>query len=61
MKQFIIVDKLDGWSWVSETIEEAMIGMGYSEEDGSWDEIKEQVKDMYEVIEVVGEVKYLVD
>ena len=61
MKQFIIIDKGAGFSWVSETIEEATVSMGYSEEDGSWDEIKKLVKDIYEVIEVIGEIKYLVD
>ena len=59
MKKFIVIDKLEGFSWVNDNIEDVIESMGYEGE--IWNDIKDKIVDDYEVIEIIGEIKYLVD
>ena len=59
MKKFIVIDKLEGFSWVNDNIEDVIESMGYEGE--IWDDIKDKIVGDYEVIEIIGEIKYLID
>ena len=59
MKKFIVSDKLEGFSWVNDNIEDVIESMGYEGE--IWDDIKDKIVGDYEVIEIIGEIKYLID
>ena len=59
MKKFIVIDKLEGFSWVNDNIEDVIESMGYEGEN--WDDIKDKIVGDYEVIEIIGEIKYLID
>jgi len=51
MKKFIVIDKQEGFSWISDSIEDVFSSTCYSSLD--------ELKDIYEVIEIIGEIKYL--
>ena len=53
MKKFIVVDKQEGVSWICNSIEDIFESTGFNS--------LYLLKGEYEVIEVNGEVKYLVD
>ena len=59
MKKFIVIDKLEGFSWVNDNIEDVIESMGYEGE--IWDDIIDKIVGDYEVIEIIGEIKYLID
>ena len=61
MKKFIVIDKQEGFSWINDTIEEVIESVGYDSEEDKWEKVKKEIKGIYEVIEVSGEVNYIVE
>jgi hypothetical protein len=61
MKKFIVIDKQEGFSWINDNIKEVIESVGYDSESEIWDDVKDKIVGVYEVIEVNGDVKYLVD
>jgi hypothetical protein len=59
MKKFIVIDKQEGISWICDDIEDIIKSVGYEGE--IWDDIKDKIVGVYEVIEIIGEIKYLID
>ena len=59
MKKFIVIDKLEGFSWVNDNIKDVIESVGYEGEN--WDVVKDKIVGVYEVIEIIGEIKYLID
>jgi hypothetical protein len=57
MKKFIVIDKELGISWINDNIEEVVRSVGHEGE--TWDNIKEKVAEVYEVIEVNGTCEYI--
>ena len=57
MKLFIVVDKQEGVSWICSDIESVFESTG---RDGLFNNLNE-LKGEYEVIEVNGDIKYLID
>ena len=60
MKKFIVIDKQEGFSWINDTIEEVIESVGYDSEEDKWEKVKKEIEGTYEVIEVSGEVNYIV-
>ena len=61
MKKFIVIDKQEGFSWINDTIEEVIESVGYDSEEDKWEKVKKEIQGTYEVIEVSGEVNYIVE
>ena len=61
MKKFIVIDKQEGFSWINDTIEEVIESVGYDSEEDKWEKVKKEIEGTYEVIEVSGEVNYIVE
>ena len=61
MKKFIVIDKQEGFSWINDTIEEVIESVGYDSEEAKWEKVKKEIEGTYEVIEVSGEVNYIVE
>jgi hypothetical protein len=59
MKKFIVIDKLEGFSWVNDNIKDVIESVGYEGEN--WDVVKDKIVGVYEVIEIIGEIKYLIN
>jgi hypothetical protein len=59
MKKFIVIDKLEGFSWINDNIKDVIESVGYEGEN--WDVVKDKIVGVYEVIEIIGEIKYLID
>ena len=59
MKKFIVIDKLEGFSWINDNIKDVIKSVGYEGEN--WDVVKDKIVGVYEVIEIIGEIKYLIN
>ena len=61
MKKFIVIDKQEGFILINDTIVEVIESVGYDSEDDKWEKVKKEIEGTYEVIEVSGEVNYIVE
>lgn len=61
MKRFIKINYHDNYSCIYDSEKEVIEGCGYDVEEITFDELLEQVKGEYEIIEIEGEVKWLND
>jgi len=58
--KYIVVDKQEGFSFVCDGLDELIKAIGFDEYT-TLDQIIKGNKDAYEIIEVKGEVKYILD
>jgi hypothetical protein len=61
MKRYIKVDFEGGFSSICDNKEEVMEGCGYFIDETTWEDFLEEIKGVFEVIEVTGEVKWLTE
>ena len=61
MKRYLKVDFDGRFSSICDTKEEVMEGCGYFIDETTWEDFLEEIKGVFEVIEVTGEVKWLAE
>lgn len=59
MNKFIVIDRQEGFSWVNYNIKDVIESVGYDSENEIWDDVKNKIVGVYEVIEIIGDIKYL--
>jgi hypothetical protein len=61
MKRFIKIDYQNNFSSICDSEEEVINGCGYDVEEITFEDLLEEVKGTYEIIEIEGELKWLND
>lgn len=61
MKKFIKIDYTENFSSICFTKEEVIESCGYDVDEITFEDLLEQVKGEFEIIEVSGDVKWLTD
>ena len=61
MKRFIKIDYQLNFSSICDSEEEVIEGCGYDVEEITFEDLLEEVKGTYEIIEIEGELKWLND
>jgi hypothetical protein len=61
MKRYLKVDFELGFTSICDTKEEVIEGCGYDVDEITFEELLEEVKGVYEIIEIEGDVRWLND